>query len=134
MVRWPWPLAGVVVRRNEMELGPMDLIASVLDTMSGKGNTLSNYKERKVACHETEELFVSTAWVADAEWYETAIGHQAYNDGNLIIVEQYGQDRQAAEEGHKEWVGKMAGEELPEYLEDIDAFNIGLSPFYREEQ
>jgi len=75
---------------------PIDLISSVIN-MTKPGGDLWNYEERKIARHEVESLIVDTCWASDCNWYETAISHSSYNDGQWVIVEEYGQDYEAAE-------------------------------------
>jgi len=110
---------------------PPDLLSSVLAMMQPDGD-LFNYEERRVARHEVESLIVDTCWVSDCNWYETVVSHPSYNSGSWIIVGQYGEDLEAAKQGHERWVEIMTAEDLPTQLEDIDAFNLGLEPFARE--
>ena len=112
-----------------MEANPFDPISKMPIWLGD----MDNYEERKVAAYEKDDLLIDTAWVNDFSWYETAISHPQYNDDKWIIVEQYGQDRDAAEKGHEEWVEVMIAEELPPELVDIDSYNLGLEPFKRKE-
>lgn len=112
---------------------PLDLISSVIN-MAKPGGDLFNYEERKVARHEFGSLIIDTCWANDCNWYETAVGHPSYNNGEWVIVEQYGEDLEAAKQGHVHWVKIMTAKDLPTQLEDIDTFSLGLEPFTREEK
>ena len=85
----------------------------------GIGN-IGNYEERKVArWPEEEDWTVDTCRVTDSEKpFETAIKHTNYNDGKMIIVEEY-EDKESAQEGHDKWVKIMSANELPERLVDV---------------
>lgn len=105
-----------------------DLQEYIKSAKRGTNPNLYNLEERTVAKYESEDLTVSTVWVSDWKWYETAISHDDYNDGEWIAVEQYGGDRDAAQIGHDKWVGKMATEPLPKILKDIVAEAYGKWP------
>jgi hypothetical protein len=79
---------------------------------------LDTYEDRKVARYEQGGLFISTALVNDSDDpYETAVAHPAYNDGEIVIVETYG-DLDSAKAGHEKWVSIMTRPELPAKLVD----------------
>lgn len=79
---------------------------------------MGNYDLRKVDNYKDNNLVVDTCKVYDGHKpYETAVSHKDYNYGDWIIVEAY-DTREAAEEGHLRWVGKMTSEKLPEELKD----------------
>jgi len=105
---------------------PRKLIEYVAKAVVGTLPDLYDYEDRKVLQYDSEGLFVSTAWVSDCEWYETAIAHPDYYNGDLIVVEQYGDDRDAAQVGHARWLERMVTEPLPECLKDIvkEAYGI----------
>lgn len=78
------------------------------------------YEQRKVGCYEDTKgkKLVSTVAVTDSTFpYETAIQHPEYNNGALVIVENY-ETKGDAEIGHKRWVGIMKSDELPDPLMD----------------
>ena len=81
--------------------------------------SLGPYSERRVDSFRQGDLFVSTVRVPDADApFETAVGHPDYNEGRLVIVEEYS-DIDEAREGHKVWVALMTAEELPTKLTSV---------------
>ena len=78
------------------------------------------YKDRKVDRYDGENgFFVSTALVTDSRHpYETAVKHQAYSDGDVIIVEMY-DSKEKAQRGHDRWIERMTAAELPLQLIDV---------------
>ena len=77
------------------------------------------YEMRKVARYEDGSLIVDTVAVTDADQpFETAVSHPSYNDGDWIIVEEYG-TKEEAEKGHNRWVQKMTPDGLPDQLVDV---------------
>src|SRR4051794_13089256 len=84
-----------------------------------------NYESRKVGRNDFDWGFVSTAYCSDGEMpYETAVEHVAYNDGQMVIVENYETAEEAAE-GHDRWVKTMTADDLPEKL--VDCCNAGIA-------
>ena len=76
-------------------------------------------EERKVGRYEDAELLVSTVRNTDSERpFETAVSSPEYNDGRLVIVEEY-DDNELAVKGHGEWVKKMTAETKPSSLKDV---------------
>lgn len=76
-----------------------------------------NYDERRIG-RETlpSDGVVSTVRVTDgAHPFETAVAHEDYNNGELIVVEAY-DTKEQAEVGHARWVATMTAEKLPESL------------------
>ena len=107
-------------------------------------NMMGNYEDRCIDCYDIEEsdVFISTAEVTDGKcFYETAVAHPEYNDGELIIVEAY-DIKEQAQNGHNKWVELMTGDNLPDSLKDCgnaelssfieDSFGEGHMLFYRE--
>lgn len=83
--------------------------------------TINAYDERKVGRYEQGDLLVSTILVTDSDNpYETAVSHPKYNDGKIVIVEEYASVEEA-EVGHKKWVKIMTTDPLPEKLEDVSS-------------
>ena len=83
-----------------------------------------NYEERKVERYQEGDVFVSTAAVDDSSYpFETAVAHPEYNDGAIVIVENY-DDRASAETGHNRWVKTMTADDLPDELVDIGGADI----------
>lgn len=73
------------------------------DIMAMRGN----YDDRKVGRDDYEWGFISTAYVNDGECdYETAVKHEDYDDGNMVIVDKY-ETKEDAEKGHKKWIETM---------------------------
>ena len=104
----------------------VDMMGEMLGVPMGFTSMRDNYEERKVDAYETEELFISTAMVTDADVpYETAVGHPAYNKGKLVIVETY-DTKELAQVGHDRWVEKMTGNELPESLIDVSRAELAV--------
>ena len=80
-------------------------------------------EQRKVArWPEKGEWVVDTCRVTDniENPFETAVQHPCYNDGKIVIVEEY-KDIEAAEKGHAKWVDRMSADELPERLVDVSS-------------
>lgn len=93
--------------------------------LSGFSDMMENYEERKVDNFEGKNgLNVDTCSVTDSEKdYETGIMHNAYNNGDWIIVELY-DTKEQAQKGHKKWVKKMTAKKLPNTLRDISTAEI----------
>lgn len=54
------------------------------------------YEQRKVARFEKDGFMVDTAAVNDSEHpFETAVEHPNYNDGKMVIVEEYDSKEEA---------------------------------------
>ena len=88
-----------------------------------------NYASRKVGRDNFEWGFVSTAKVSDGTHpYETAVEHNKYGDGKMVIVAAY-DTRAEAEAGHAAWVATMTTEPLPPVLRDC--CNSGISQVCR---
>lgn len=90
-------------------------------------------KSRPVARYEAKNLIVSTKRVYDAgKDYETAIMHEAYDQGNCIVVEHF-DSFEEAKKGHEKWVRTMLKDE-PEYLEISKDNGWGLpsKKYYRK--
>jgi len=88
----------------------------------GVGN-IGTYKDRKIARwpDKIDEWIVDTCMVTDSDKpFETAIKHAGYNDGEMVIVEEY-EDKESAQEGHDKWVKVMSADELPERLVDVSS-------------
>lgn len=86
---------------------------------------VNNYEMRKVAQYHNEKtkLYISTCAVNDSEAnYETGIGHPEYNEGEIIVVDNY-MTKEEAEKGHKKWVKKMTSH-LPESLSDVSQCGV----------
>jgi hypothetical protein len=84
-----------------------------------------NYEQRKVARNEFDWGFISTAQVTDgSKPYETAVKHDKFNKGNMVIVESYN-TKQEALEGHTRWIKTMSSTILPQKL--VDCNNCELS-------
>ena len=82
------------------------------------------YEDRVVGRLEEDGLLVSTAEVSDSlHPYETAVSHAEFNEGKLVIVEEY-DSKDEAREGHKRWVEAMTGEVLPDKLSDVSGCGI----------
>jgi len=77
---------------------------------------------RQLDCFIEGRTFVSTVEVHDhpPTKFETAVAHPEYNDGSLIIVQEYMTEEQALA-GHKRWVKIMTSNELPEQIEDVSS-------------
>ena len=84
--------------------------------MMGMFEMMGNYASRKVARFEKDDLMVSTCSVTDADKpYETAVAHPSYNDGKIVIVEDYNTVEEA-QTGHDKWVKTMTAKKLPATL------------------
>lgn len=93
--------------------------------MFGFLDMMSNYEDRKVARNDFDWGFVSTASVTDgAHQFETAVKHDRYNSGKIVIVEHY-DSKEDAEAGHKKWVETMTAPKLPTALTDCCNAGIG---------
>ena len=61
-------------------------------------------------------MFIDTARVSDGvKPFETAVEHLNYNDGKMVIVENYDTIEQA-KQGHEKWVKTMTSFPLPAEL------------------
>jgi len=96
------------------------IFSGILSTMDEMMNPA--YELRRIGRHEDSEtkLFVSTVKSHDLPGYETAVAHPDYNNGKIVIVEEY-ETKQQAKEGHERWLAKMTSPELPEYLQDVSS-------------
>ena len=87
---------------------------------------MGNHDERKVARwpDSPEEWVVDTCRVSDSQCpFETAIKHEKYNGGEMVIIEEY-DDKESAQVGHDKWVKIMSADELPESLVDVSTCGI----------
>ena len=85
---------------------------------------MGNIAERRVAVYEEDDLFVSTVRVSDStQPFETAVEHPNYNDGKLVIVEQY-DTKAEAEAGHEKWLAEMTADVLPVTLTDVSGSGV----------
>ena len=107
-------------------------ISGVLKFLSVAGEMLTE-KRSIVGNFEREGLIVDTCWALDQEWFETGVKDKRYHN-EWIIVEQYGQDRDAAAEGHKRWVKLLTGKTPPKELQNIDGWGINLDPYPLKEK
>ena len=86
-------------------------------------DAIGTYEERKVArWPDNDGWIVDTARATDLPdgyEYETAVQHPDYNDGDMVIVEEYATEDEAMA-GHERWVAVMDGE-LPETLTDVSS-------------
>jgi hypothetical protein len=88
-------------------------------------NDFDNYNDRMVARDEFDWGIVSTVAVSDGEHpFETAVAHDEYNGGHLVIVGAY-PSRADAEVGHAKWIATMTAPELPPRLVDVCNAGIG---------
>jgi hypothetical protein len=86
------------------------------------------YEDRLVARTEGAWGYISTASINDSPLpFETAISHELYKEGRLIIVEEYS-SRGAAALGHAVWVALM--ETNPVALTDVSSTEDAI--LYRE--
>lgn len=70
------------------------------------------------------DLYISTVSCEDTEHlFETAIAHPKYNDGLLIIVEEY-DTRLEAQDSHAKWIDIMTAIELPACLKDVNTSDL----------
>ncbi len=77
----------------------------------------SPYKDRVVSRDEFDWGFISTVEVNDGrKLFETAVKHQDFNYGEMIIVDCY-DTKKEAKAGHDDWITKM--ENPPKELVDI---------------
>ena len=77
-----------------------------------------NYEQRKVDNTETDVFEVDTVRVTDRDWfYETAVKHKDFNNGEWIVVEGciYKEEAQAM---HDKWVKFMEKDDY-DVLTDI---------------
>lgn len=87
------------------------------------------YKDRVVGLNTFDWGFISTAKVNDGrKLFETAVKHQDFNDGEMVIVACY-DTKKEAQTGHDKWITKM--ENPPKEL--IDIANSEISQFIGEE-
>src|SRR5688572_17740829 len=83
------------------------------------------YESRKVARDDYGWGFISTAQVNDgSKPYETAVKHTDYNDGSMVIVENY-DTKGEAQAGHAKWVTTMTAKTLPKTL--VDCANADIA-------
>lgn len=86
-----------------------------------RNKMFANYEYRKVGRYEFEEGFLSTCQVGDSKYpYESAISHKKYNNGEIIIIENYNSEKEA-KEGHEKWKKMIINNELPSKIEDVGA-------------
>lgn len=86
---------------------------------------MGNYDNRKVGRNDFPWGMISTAYVTDGDKdYETAVLHEEYNDGKMVIVENY-DTKEEANAGHTKWVKKMTGKRLPAAL--VECNNSGIA-------
>ena len=67
-------------------------------------------------CHPIVGLFDELAGLSHP--FETAVQNPEYNDGNLVVVEQY-HSFEAAKKGHEKWLS-IAKKNLPETIRDVN--------------
>ena len=84
------------------------------------------YKDRQVATWpENENWVVDTCRVTDnkSKPFETAVRHERYNGGLMVIVEEY-TTKELAQVGHDKWVTLMSAVKLPDSLTDVSTCAI----------
>lgn len=87
---------------------------------------IGTYEQRRVDRYEKGGLMISTASMPDSEKpFETAVAHPEYNEGKIIIVEEY-DTKKEAQEGHNRWVKTMTHKKLPVQLKDVSSAGIAL--------
>jgi len=83
-----------------------------------------NYEARVVGRDDFDWGFISTAKVNDGRKpYETAVEHNKYNNGEMVIVECY-DTKTEAKEAHTKWVKTMTAKKLPTKLIDCNNSKI----------
>jgi hypothetical protein len=91
---------------------------------------IGNHKDRMVDQYDENGLFIDTAYVNDGEHpYETAVEHEKYNNGKMVIVEAY-DTKEEAQIGHDKWVKTMTSGTLPKTL--VDCRNSFISQLASE--
>lgn len=77
---------------------------------------------------ETERngVTVSTIYAYDQDWYETAVWGERFALDHAVVVEQYGDDEDAAQEGHDRWLALMSGpiEHVPLEIVDVGSGHV----------
>ena len=104
----------------------MDMLGGMLANMLGIGDMVGTYEDCKVGRWDSDckKRCVSTCTVTDGKVeYETAIAHEDFNDGQLVIVGMYATKEEALR-GHAAWVHTLETNTLPDGLIDVD--NSGL--------
>ena len=92
------------------------LLASMMKNLTQKREIIGQHREH--------DWGVSTCQMFDTDNpYETAIKHPHYNDGNIIIVEEYA-TREQAERGHQKWLAIMRAPMLPAMIEDVSTAGV----------
>ena len=76
-----------------------------------------------MARYNKGKLFVSTLRAFDTNRYETAVAYPFYNNGKIIIVEEY-DSYFSASKGHEKWVKTMTSKKLPKTLVDVSTCGI----------
>lgn len=99
----------------------MSSITNIFGFLSDAGN----HSERLIDSFKgKDDLAVDTCAVSDsAQPYETGIKHQAYNNGDWVIVELY-DTKKEAQAGHDKWVKVMTADLLPDRLVDVSSCGI----------
>lgn len=69
---------------------------------------------RRVAMYQAPGVIVSTAYTPNMI-FETAVMHPRYFEGDLFVVEYYG-NKIEAEEGHERWIQCVETDELPNIM------------------
>ena len=102
----------------------MKEILEALEDVLRSYNDPRSLEERCVDRYEDDNLLVSTVTTRDrGQLFETAIKHPQYNNGALVIVQEYN-TKEEAQVGHDEWVEKMTQNELPKELMDMSTCKI----------
>lgn len=87
-----------------------------------------NYEERKVGRWDSDDgkRIVSTVRVYDSAYpYETAVQHEDYNDGDMVIVAMY-TSKEEAKRGHERWLKLTQGDQLPNPLKDVSSATVAM--------
>ena len=104
------------IRGHRDELQRLGMPAPLIDAMFSFTADAGNYEERRIGRDDYPWGFISTCRVSDgAKPYETAVEHGNYNNGEIVIVENYDTKEDAAA-GHARWIARMTIPPLPATL------------------
>lgn len=110
---------GLLLSVGRAVLGFPLRVSEIGASMFGFLSMAHDVDARRVQQDRIDKLFVSTMRVTDSIYpYETAIEHPLYNNGVMIIVENYN-SKKAAQNGHKKWLKKMTSKKLPAKIADV---------------
>ena len=115
-----WPPKRRITKEDMVEF-----FESMLNMFKLDGyNPVARYDDEK------RGITVSTAAIPDSDYpYETGVRHPRFNQGRIIVVENYN-TLDEANAGHEKWLKIMTDNQLPKVLKEVSA--SGVVKLYRK--